>query len=216
MERIFDLQNDGSFYRRNNRTVVSGILEKDFTNDFGYRYASRIIVEATANRKEYRVPVIITSNLFRENFVEGKYVEVAGEIRTYNVWTDGKSHLKIYVWAKRIHVCDSIQDLEEPLSQSITYLDGFVCKQPIYRKTLRGREITEIFLAVNLNNKRSAYIPTITWGKLARYARHLEIGEKIAILGRMQNREYFKRISPDSAEGEIKEAYEVSIAQILN
>ena len=92
------------------------------------------------------------------------------------------------------------------------FLDGYICKQPIYRETPLGREIADVLLAVNRPYGKSDYIPCIAWGRNAIYASGLEVGTRLQIEGRIQSREYQKRIS--ETESETRTAYEVSISRL--
>ena len=92
------------------------------------------------------------------------------------------------------------------------FLDGFICKEPVYRKTPLGREIADILLAVNRPYGKSDYIPCISWGRNARYANHFRVGERCRIWGRIQSREYMKKISEEQAEKRV--AYEVSVSKL--
>ena len=91
-------------------------------------------------------------------------------------------------------------------------LSGYVCKQPVYRTTPFNREIADVLIAVNRSYNKSDYIPCIAWGRNARFAKNLAVGEKIAICGRIQSREYQKRISEE--EVKVMTAYEVSISKL--
>jgi single-stranded DNA-binding protein len=92
-------------------------------------------------------------------------------------------------------------------------LTGYVCKQPVYRTTPFNREIADILIAVNRSYNKSDYIPCIAWGRNARFAKNLSVGEKIAVCGRIQSREYQKRVTDD--EIKVLTAYEVSISKLL-
>ena len=46
------------------------------------------------------------------------------------------------------------------------FLDGYVCKPPVYRKTPLGREIADILIAVNRPYGKSDYIPCIAWEEM--------------------------------------------------
>ena len=105
----------------------------------------------------------------------------------------------------------SLPEEEEGKNINQVYLNGFICKPPIYRKTPFGREISDILVAVNRAYNKSDYIPCIAWGRNARYIANLEVGANIHIWGRMQSRIYQKRIG---AEVEERVAYEVSVAKI--
>ena len=108
-----------------------------------------------------------------------------------------------------------IEDDEVPEEQSKSnqiFLDGYVCKPPIYRKTPLGREIADILLAVNRAYGKSDYIPCICWGRNARYASGFEVGEHVQLLGRIQSREYMKKINENDTEKRV--AYEVSVSKV--
>ena len=92
------------------------------------------------------------------------------------------------------------------------YLDGYICKPPIYRKTPLGREIADILIAVNRPYGKSDYIPCIAWGRNARYAASLEVGAHMLVWGRVQSREYTKKVSEEDLEKRI--AYEVSVSKL--
>ena len=92
------------------------------------------------------------------------------------------------------------------------FLDGYVCKKPVYRKTPLGREIADVLLAVNRPYGKSDYIPCICWGRNARYADQFEVGTHVQIWGRIQSREYQKKIGED--EYEKRTAYEVSVSKL--
>ena len=91
-------------------------------------------------------------------------------------------------------------------------LVGFICKKPIYRQTPFGREIADILLAVNRAYNKSDYIPTIAWGRNARFCQNLEVGTKVKLVGRVQSRMYEKKHEDGSVENRI--AYEVSIGSL--
>lgn len=104
---------------------------------------------------------------------------------------------------------------EEIKDQSKTnqiFLDGYICKVPVYRKTPLGREIADILIAVNRPYGKSDYIPCIAWGRNARYAASFEVGGHIQVWGRVQSREYTKKINEEESEKRI--AYEVSVSKI--
>ena len=91
-------------------------------------------------------------------------------------------------------------------------LTGTLCKAPAYRTTPFGREIADMMLAVNRAYGKSDYIPCITWGRSARFAAKLDVGDKITLTGRLQSRAYQKQM-PDGSVIE-KTAYEVSVGHL--
>ena len=92
------------------------------------------------------------------------------------------------------------------------FLDGYVCKKPVYRKTPLGREIADVLLAVNRPYGKSDYIPCICWGRNARYADQFEVGAHVQLWGRIQSREYQKKIDEEVYEKRV--AYEVSVSKL--
>ena len=103
---------------------------------------------------------------------------------------------------------------EEPEGAKTNHilLDGYICKEPVYRKTPLGREIADLLLAVNRPYGKSDYIPCICWGRNARFASSFEVGEHVQILGRIQSREYIKKIT--DTESQKRTAYEVSVSKL--
>ena len=92
------------------------------------------------------------------------------------------------------------------------FLDGYICKEPVYRKTPLGREIADLLVAVNRPYGKSDYIPCIAWGRNARYASGFGVGTRILIWGRVQSREYTKKVSETECEKRV--AYEVSVSKL--
>lgn len=137
----------------------------------------------------------------------GRDVIVEGQLRSYNKFVDGSNKLILTVFARNIEPC-----LEKSKNPNEIYLDGFICKEPIYRTTPFGREIADVLLAVNRAYNKSDYIPTIAWGRNSRFCQTLEVGDNIRIWGRLQSREYQKKIS--ETEVVKKMAYEVSISKM--
>ena len=139
----------------------------------------------------------------------GQNIYVTGQFRSFNRHEEKKNRLVLSVFVRELEFLDEIDD--EVKSNQI-FLDGYVCKEPIYRKTPLGREIADILLAVNRPYGKSDYIPCISWGRNARYANHFRVGERCRIWGRIQSREYMKKISEEQAEKRV--AYEVSVSKL--
>lgn len=91
-------------------------------------------------------------------------------------------------------------------------LDGYVCKEPIYRKTPLGREIADLLIAVNRSYGKSDYIPCVVWGRNAVYTSGLPVGTHLKLTGRIQSRGYVKMYEDGTEEQ--RTAYEVSVSKI--
>ncbi|WP_426349507.1 single-stranded DNA-binding protein [Alloiococcus sp. CFN-8] len=137
----------------------------------------------------------------------GKDIIVEGQLRSYNKFMDGANKLILTVFARNIEPC-----LARSKNPNEIFLDGFICKEPVYRTTPFGREIADVLLAVNRAYNKSDYIPTIAWGRNSRFCQNLGVGDNIRVWGRLQSREYQKKVS----ETEVikKVAYEVSISKM--
>ncbi len=137
----------------------------------------------------------------------GEKIEVDGQFRSYNSYNEGENKLILTVFARDIR-----EATDENKNPNSLYLNGFVCKEPVYRTTPFGREITDILLAVNRTYNKSDYIPIIAWGRNARYCRSFNVGDRVKLWGRVQSREYQKKIDEENVI--TKTAYEVSINKL--
>jgi len=156
------------------------------------------------------LPVTISERLIQGNdFKIGSTICALGQFRSYNRHEENKNRLVLSVFARE--VCFLEGDNEEQNPNHI-FLDGYVCKRPVYRKTPLGREIADVLLAVNRPYGKSDYIPCIAWGRNARYASGFEVGARVRIWGRVQSREYTKKLSDSECEKRV--AYEVSVSKL--
>ena len=139
----------------------------------------------------------------------GEFIMVNGQFRSYNRHEEMKNRLILSVFVREITFVE--EELDGAKTNQI-FLDGYICKEPVYRMTPLGREIADILLAVNRAYGKSDYIPCICWGRNARFAGKLKVGEHVAVWGRIQSREYQKRIGNDQIIS--KTAYEVSVSKM--
>lgn len=137
----------------------------------------------------------------------GTEIVIDGQLRSYNKFVDGANKLILTVFARNIEYCT-----ERSKNPNEIFLDGYICKEPVYRTTPFGREIADVLLAVNRAYNKSDYIPTIAWGRNSRFCQTLSVGDNIRIWGRLQSREYQKKVS--DVEVIKKIAYEVSISKM--
>lgn len=156
------------------------------------------------------IPLMVSERLLDVNGdYKGMYIMVNGQFRSYNRHEERKNKLVLSVFAREI---DFVDEIGENTKSNQIYLDGYICKEPVYRKTPLGREIADLLLAVNRPYGKSDYIPCICWGRNARYASNFEVGARCAVWGRIQSREYMKKISEEELEKRI--AYEVSVSKL--
>ena len=197
----------------NNQVTIMGKVATEFSFSHEVFGEGFYMVEVDVKRlsnSEDRIPLMISERLIdvTQDYT-GEYIMVHGQFRSYNRHEEQKNRLVLSVFVREIFFME-----EEPdgTKTNSIWLDGYICKEPIYRKTPLGREIADLLLAVNRPYGKSDYIPCICWGRNARYASGFEVGEHVQLLGRIQSREYVKRISDTETEKRI--AYEVSVSKL--
>lgn len=193
----------------NNQAVIIGTIEEDFVLSheiYGEKFYTCPVCIPRLSGAADSVRVMVSERLMTDGgYNVGDTVIVTGQFRSYNSYEEDGNRLVLTVFAKDI----SPYDGEENANPNTLYLNGFICKPPVYRTTPFGREITDLLLAVNRSYNKSDYIPIIAWGRNARFARNLNVGDNVKIWGRIQSRTYQKRINDE--ETIEKTAYEVSI-----
>jgi hypothetical protein len=157
------------------------------------------------------LPVTVSERLILGMDLMGmeEMLQIEGQLRSYNKYIDGGNRLILTVFARDLHLVDPREDIKNP---NQIFLDGYICKDPQYRTTPFGREITDLLVAVNRAYGKSDYIPCIAWGRNARFSEKLIIGDRVRIWGRVQSREYQKKLPNGSMLNKI--AYEVSISKM--
>ena len=197
----------------NNQVTIMGKVATEFSFSHEVFGEGFYMVEVEVKRlsnSEDRIPLMISERLIdvTQDYT-GEYIMVHGQFRSYNRHEEQKNRLVLSVFVREISFME-----EEPdgTKTNSIWLDGYICKEPIYRKTPLGREIADLLLAVNRPYGKSDYIPCIFWGRNARSASGFQVGEHVQLLGRIQSREYVKRISDTETEKRV--AYEVSVSKL--
>lgn len=156
------------------------------------------------------IPMMVSERLIDVSAdYRGYRIEVNGQFRSYNRHEERKNRLVLSVFAREISF---VEEIEESAKTNQIYLDGYICKPPIYRKTPLGREIADVLLAVNRPYGKSDYIPCICWGRNARFVSSFAVGERCSVWGRIQSREYMKKLDEEQVEKRV--AYEVSVSKL--
>lgn len=197
----------------NNQVSIVGEIISDFQYSHevygeGF-YMVEVAVSRLSNFSDY-IPLMISERLIdtSQSYI-GQKVYVTGQFRSYNRHEELKNRLVLSVFVREI---EFIEEETEEMKSNQILLDGYICKDPIYRKTPLGREIADLLVAINRSYGKSDYIPCICWGRNARFAARFEVGVHVQIWGRIQSREYVKRLNEDEVEK--RTAYEVSVSKI--
>ena len=190
----------------NNQVSIMGKVASSFTFShqvFGEGFYLVDILVKRLSDSEDRIPLMVSERLVDvSQDYEGEYIMVQGQFRSYNRHEEKKNRL----------VLSFVEEADESIKTNQIFLDGYICKPPVYRKTPLGREIADLLLAVNRPYGKSDYIPCICWGRNARYASAFEVGGHVLLWGRIQSREYIKKLGEN--ETEKRTAYEVSVSKL--
>ena len=194
---------------KNNKVYLYGeiVSEAQFSHEVygeGF-YEFKVRVMRLSGQADI-LPVTVSERIMTEDMKIGSYICALGQFRSYNKLEGGKSRLMLTVFVRELL---ETQPAKNPNS---VVLSGYICKPPVYRTTPFNREIADLLVAVNRSYNKSDYIPAIAWGRNARFVRNLSVGDKIALSGRIQSREYQKK-QPDESFLTMT-AYEVSISKL--
>mgnify|MGYP002596619399 CR=1 FL=1 len=197
----------------NNRVTVIGTIVSDFTFSHAVFGEGFYLVDLSVSRLSEQadvIPLMVSERLMDvTRDYRGCTIEADGQFRSYNRHEGTKNRLMLSVFVREIHFMDEFTDYTKT---NQIFLDGYICKAPIYRKTPLGREIADLLLAVNRPYGKSDYIPCICWGRNARYASAFAVGGHVLIWGRIQSREYMKKLDEEHVEKRV--AFEVSVSKL--
>ena len=198
----------------NNHAELTGVIlsELEFSHEVsGERFFKTRIRSERLSESSDELPVTLSEKLLEnKQFQTGERVKIEGQFRSYNRHDNNKNKLILSVYAQDMEKIP--QETEAVQPENTVELNGYVCKQPVYRTTPLGREITDVLLAVNRSYGRSDYIPCICWGSNARAAKEFAVGDKLKLSGRIQSRVYQKKESDGSVDNRV--AYEVSVGKL--
>ncbi len=195
---------------KNNKVFIAGEIVSDATFShevYGEGFYEFFVKVPRLSGQADILPVTVSERLIQDGMLaKGKTLCAVGQFRSYNKIENTKSRLMLTVFIREL-----VEDYADKNPNSIL-LSGYICKPPVYRTTPFNREIADVLIAVNRAYNKSDYIPCIAWGRNARFVKNLRVGDRIAVSGRIQSREYQKRLS----ETEVKTmtAYEVSVSKL--
>ena len=214
---------DTNYLENNYLTLVGKVTgEKKFSHEiYGERfYVFNLEVERLSGNADI-IPITVSERLATDEMLTaGKSLLVKGQFRSYNSYDNEKNRLILTVFAKDVVKLEEDRKKEgeenemtkKDMVTNEVVLVGYICKKPIYRQTPFGREIADILLAVNRAYNKSDYIPSIAWGRNARFCQNLEVGTEVKVVGRIQSRNYEKKYEDGTSETRV--AYEVSIGSL--
>lgn len=194
----------------NNKVNVVGEIISDFEYSheiYGERFYIAHLASERASGAIDVIPVMLSDRLVNGYLNrKGMRVEIEGQFRSHNIQEADKQKCQLYIFIKKI------DEVAERYDDNRIYTEGYICKEPTYRETPLGKQISDVFIAVNRPYGKSDYIPCICWGRNAIFASGLDVGSKVRIGGRIQSRVYQKHVG--DGEYEPRTAYEVSANRI--
>ena len=195
---------------KNNKVYLQGeiVSEATFSHEvYGEGFYEFYVRVPRLSGQTDVLPVTLSERLIKDGLLaKGKSICAVGQFRSYNKLENGKSRLMLTVFVREL-----LEELPVKNPNGIL-LSGYICKPPVYRTTPFNREIADVLIAVNRAYNKSDYIPCIAWGRNARFVKTLGVGERVAVSGRIQSREYQKKLS--DTETRIMTAYEVSVSKL--
>ena len=193
----------------NNSVILCGTVKGEpvYSHEvFGEKFYEVMLAVKRLSGMDDVLPVSVSEHLLGDSFRDGCEVTVKGQFRSYNKIVGERSKLMLTVFVR------DVEPFDPTVNPNTMQLSGFICKPPVYRTTPFNREICDLLVAVNRQYNKSDYIPCIVWGRNARFAEKLAVGQHIDIVGRVQSRNYQKRLDDDTVV--TRTAYEVSVGKI--
>lgn len=199
----------------NNRVTLSGHIVSNFEFSheiFGEGFYTAMLASDRLSGTKDIIPIMVSDGLVdvKADWT-GSFAKVLGQFRSYSRHEGERNKLVLYVFVREFEVWEE-DGSERATDENEIFLDGYICKNPIYRKTPLGRDIADVLLAVNRPYGKSDYLPVIFWGRNARYVKNMEVGENLKVSGRIQSRKYIKQLNEDKTEE--RTAYEVSASKV--
>ena len=191
-----------------NNITLAGVIDSDITFSHSVisdKFNEFFLVCSRNSGIVDRIKCVVTD--FMSNGLEKNCnIEISGEIRTRNYdGEDGKRHVSVYVLVNQIF--DYAGEDKNYVSA-----DCYIAKEPTYRKTPLGRQISDLLVACHRRTMKSDYINCIAWGRNAIKSSMFNVGDHIELNGRLQSREYKKKIDDETYE--VRTAYELSASMI--
>ena len=206
-------------YLENNHLVLVGKVTSDkrFSHEiYGEKFYIFDLAVPRLSGNADIIPITVSERLLSINELKiDSKITVEGQLRSYNSYENERNKLVLTVFAKDIKFVEDqeaeIEVSKDVVSNEVT-LNGYICKKPIYRQTPFGREIADVLLAVNRAYNKSDYIPSIAWGRNARFCENIPVGTEVKVVGRVQSRTYEKKYEDGTVETKV--AYEVSVSSL--
>lgn len=140
----------------------------------------------------------------RESYI-GEYAKAEGYLHTYHE----EKRSSVSFLATESDLCLRKKRIQY---ENRIYLEGYICKKPVYATEPQGQDRADVLLAVNCEHGRSEYISCVCFGEAAKKTNLMEISSRVIVWGKFHSREYQKKLK--NGESISRMAYEVYVNKI--
>lgn len=217
-EKVKEILFTNELIGKYNKAIICGKIDSDVKfvyESYNEKFYSITVKVNRLSEKSDSISVLMSEKILNKNLNHqiGKWITIIGEFRSYKWQGEPKSSKVLFLFAKEFKVSEKETELLQ--TTNVVYLDGYLCKDPVYRITLSGKRISDIMLCVNKPHTGSDYIPCVVWNGVAEWvALNLKEGDRVTVYGRIQSREYLKRYSNEPTDYELKTIHEISVQKL--
>lgn len=130
---------------------------------------------------------------------------IEGEVRTRAEYGEDRRHNRVYIWVTA--VMPQVGEVDSTVN--VVSIRGALCGKPVYTDKTDGRRVSTVIVRVPAQGPRAYYVPCVLWGQQAVDIAKHDRSHRVLIMGRLQERAYFKRLSDGSTIPGT--AYELSV-----
>ncbi|MFR7719223.1 MAG: single-stranded DNA-binding protein [Lachnospiraceae bacterium] len=192
----------------NNQVSIMGKIISGFTFShevFGEGfYMMDVSVQRLSDSSDV-VPVMVSERLIDvTQDYDGEYIQIYGQFRSYNRHEEKKNRLVLSVFAREVNFVEEEGDKvkSNQIPRRLHLQDAVYRRTPLEEKW--------IWLAVNRPYGKSTTFRIAK--KKCEIYRRVEVGGHVQVWGRIQSREYVKKLDEETTEKRI--AYEVSVSKL--
>ena len=152
---------------------------------------------------------------YSNTYENGEQIALVGNIRSYSEKLETKNKVHLYVFT---YFDKPENDSEEEVVWNNFEVDGRICKIDNIRTSANGKQNIHFILANNIiskntHQKLNTYIPMVAFGDTAVEIAKLHVSDKIQVTGKLNSREYIKKL--DDGTLETRMAYEGIVSSFV-
>lgn len=210
-----------NYLTRINKVLIFGKVETNpkWHNAIGTEALFSFTMEVQRSEGENdHIPVIISNALIKRNNLprplKGTYLEIAGQLCTYDLIIDGAREPSLYVLSKAVSLRSHKEYIERNIGKNAVFLEGYVTESPIHQRTSDNRHITEFVMTVPSRYNTAYYIPCVMYDSYARLATKLKVGDLMSFYGHIQNMSHASQLNSGHLLKEYCTKHEVIVVDV--